>query len=139
MLENLPTDRPVHFAVEFNFAGMPSNAYGRNFLDIEGHVIDQLGARLNLNNVFGLGLCDEWLKLNVGLKMSRPTQFWTFPIETVSQSEGGFELVHQSVVVMPHWLVQADKEGRWSVTMQMSLDTPHVQNEHREEVAAATT
>ena len=55
--------------------------------------------------------------------MSRPTNFWTFPIETVSQSEGGFELVHQSVVVMPHWLVEADKEGRWSVTMQMSLDT----------------
>ena len=28
-----------------------------------------------------------------------------------------------SVVVLPHWLVEADKEGRWSVTMQMSLDT----------------
>ncbi len=42
---------------------------------------------------------------------------WTFPIETVSQSEGGFELVHQSVVVQPHWLVTADADGRWSVTI----------------------
>ena len=43
--------------------------------------------------------------------------------QLLSQSDGGFELVHQSVVVLPHWLVEADKEGRWSVTMQMSLDT----------------
>jgi alpha-amylase len=138
LLENLPTDRPLHFAVEFNFAGMPSNAYGRNFLDIDGRQLGQLGSKLNLSNVFGLGLSDEWLQLNVGLKMSRPTHFWTFPIETVSQSEGGFELVHQSVVVLPHWLVEADKEGRWSVTMQMSLDTPRVESIHREEIAAAT-
>ena len=138
LLENLPTDRPLHFAVEFNFAGMPANAYGRNFHDIDGGILGQLGSKLDLGNVFGLGLSDEWLKLDVGLKMSRPTNFWTFPIETVSQSEGGFELVHQSVVVLPHWLVEADKEGRWSVTMQMSLDTSRAENHHPEEAVAAT-
>jgi 4-alpha-glucanotransferase len=140
LLENLPTDRQFHFAVEFNFAGMPANAYGRNFLDIDGNILGQLGTRLDLSDAFGLGLTDEWLGLDAGLKMSRPTNFWTFPIETVSQSEGGFELVHQSVVVMPHWQVQADKEGRWSVTMQMSLDTSradqHHANTHAEAVAA---
>ena len=75
----------------------------------------------------------------MGLKISRPTHFWTFPIETVSQSEGGFELVHQSTVVQPHWLVQADDEGRWIVTMQMSLDTRQTENDqHPAAVAAAT-
>ena len=72
--------------------------------------------------------------------MSRPTNFWTFPIETVSQSEGGFELVHQSVAVMPHWLVEADKEGRWSVTMQLVLDTSRANRDnhnHQESAAAA--
>ncbi len=140
LLENLPQDRPLHFAVEMNFAGMPANAYGRNFFDIDGRLLGQLGEKLDLNNVFGLGLTDEWLGLDVGLKMSRPTDFWTFPIETVSQSEGGFELIHQSVVVMPHWQVEADKEGRWSVTMQMSLDTSRAeQNQHREEAMVAAT
>ena len=138
LLENLPQGRPLHFAVELNFAGLPANAYGRNFLDIDGKLLGQLGAKLDLADVFGLGLCDEWLGIDVGLKMSRPTNFWTFPIETVSQSEGGFELVHQSVVVMPHWLVEADKEGRWSVTMQMSLDTSRAENRREEAVAAAT-
>ncbi len=142
LLENLPRDRQLHFAVEMNFAGMPSNAEGRNFSDIEGHILGQLGSKLNLERVLGLGLTDEWLGLEAGLKMSRPTNFWTFPIETVSQSEGGFELVHQSVVVMPHWMVEADKEGRWSVTMQLVLDTARAEsrdNHNHREPAAATT
>ena len=138
LLENLPQGQPLHFAVEMNFAGMPSNAYGRNFSDIQGNLLGQLGTKLDLHGVFGLNLTDEWLGIDVGLKMSRPSGFWTFPIETVSQSEGGFELVHQSVVVMPHWLVEADKEGRWSVTMQLSLDTSRAErrNNHEEAVAA---
>jgi alpha-amylase len=44
-------------------------------------------------------------------------------VETVSQSEGGFELVHQSVVVLPHWIVVPDAEGRWAVTMSLAIDT----------------
>ena len=139
MLENLPQGRPLHFAVEFNFAGMPANAYGRNFYDLDGNILGQLGSKLDLQGAFGLGLTDEWLGIDVGLKMSRPTSFWTFPIETVSQSEGGFELVHQSVVVMPHWLVEADKEGRWSVTMQLSLDTTRAENRDNHEEAVAAT
>ena len=138
LLENLPADRPLHFGVEFNFAGLPAEAYGRNFSDIDGNLLGQLGSKLDLSNVFGLGLSDEWLGIDVGLKMSRPTNFWTFPIETVSQSESGFELIHQSVVVVPHWLVEADREGRWSVTMQMSLDTTRAENNHHEEAVAAT-
>ena len=55
--------------------------------------------------------------------IDRPSCIWTFPIETVSQSEGGFELVHQSVVVQPHWFVEADAEGRWSVQIRLSIGT----------------
>ncbi len=142
LLENLPQGRPLQFAVEMNFAGLPANAYGRNFHDIDGKLLGQLGAKLELTGAFGLMLTDEWLGIDVGLKMSRPTNFWTFPIETVSQSEAGFELIHQSVAVLPHWLVEADKEGRWSVTVQLSLDTSRAEQNHRnhnhEEAVAAT-
>jgi alpha-amylase len=143
LLENLPQGRPLLFAVEMNFAGLPANAYGRNFWDMDGKMLGQLGSKLDLAGAFGLTLTDEWLGIDVGLKMSRPSNFWTFPIETVSQSEGGFELIHQSVAVLPHWLVEADKEGRWSVTMQLSLDTSRAEqnprnHNHEEAVASAT-
>jgi alpha-amylase len=64
----------------------------------------------------------------VGLKLSKPTHLWTYPIATVSQSEGGFELVHQSVCVLPHWFVTADADGRWSVTMTLALDTTRAES-----------
>ena len=47
------------------------------------------------------------------LEVSRITDFWTLPVETVSNSEGGYELVHQSVCVIPHWYIRAENDGEW--------------------------
>ena len=54
---------------------------------------------------------------------NRPTDFYAFPIETVSQSVEGFELVHQSVAVQPHWRFVVDSSGVWTVEMRLELDT----------------
>ena len=138
LLEGLPSDRTLRFAVELNFAGMPSGADDRYFHDLQQNRLGQLGSRLELADVEGLGLVDEWLGIDVGLKASRPTHFWTFPIETVSQSEGGFELVHQSVAVQPNWLVVPDAQGRWTVTMRIEIDTSRAEN-HADNPAVAVT
>lgn len=123
LLENVPTDAPLHFGVELNFAGLPSGADDRYFHDGDGTRLGQLGKQLDLSEVTSLGLTDEWLGIDVVLQFNRPTSLWTFPIETVSQSEGGFELVHQSVCTIPHWLVRGDASGKWSVTMQLTAST----------------
>ncbi len=123
LIEGLPRDRASLFSVEFNFSGMPAGADDRYFYNGHHHRLGQLGTQLDKAGINELGLVDEWLGLDVNLSFSRPTDVWTFPIETVSQSEGGFELVHQSVVVQPHWLVQGDADGRWSLTMKLALDT----------------
>ena len=68
----------------------------------------------------------------VPIEANRPTGFWTFPIGTVSQSESGIELVHQSVVVQPHWIVRGDKQGRWSVVMRLSADTSLAQQRQQQ-------
>ena len=138
LIEDLPQGSSFHFASEFNFAGMPSGADDRYFHDPSGNRLGQLGSKLDLQSVKELWLVDEWLGIDVGLNASAETNFWTFPIETVSQSEGGFELVHQSVAVLPHWHVTPDAEGRWSVTLRMELDTSRAEernNNHNEKVA----
>jgi alpha-amylase len=140
-VEGLPADRHLHFAIELNFAGLPDGADDRYFYDADRHVLGQLGACLDLRSVQGLGLIDEWLGVDIGLSCNRPTDLWTFPIHSVSQSEGGFEAVHQSVVVMPHWLIQGDAQGRWGITMTLSIDTSlhdRVQGEKRGIAAAKT-
>ncbi|HUT91332.1 MAG TPA: alpha-amylase/4-alpha-glucanotransferase domain-containing protein [Thermoguttaceae bacterium] len=136
-LDRLPSDQQLHFAVELNFAGMPSGVDDRYFYDADENRLGRLGARLDLTEVEELGLVDEWLGLDVHLKVSRPTSFWTFPVETVSQSEGGFELVHQSVVVQPHWLIVPDPDGRWRASILLTLDTALA--ESRADLAAVAT
>ena len=139
ILEGLPQDRPLHFAVEFNFAGMPASHDDRYFYDGDRNRLGDLGTQLDLTDADEFGLIDEWLGIDLGLKTSRPTHIWTFPIQTVSQSEGGFELVHQSVVVQPHWIVVPNKEGRWSVTMTWDIDTSLSENRALDPAVAATT
>jgi hypothetical protein len=121
LLEGLPRDRQLHLALEWNFAGMPAGADNRFFYNASGHQLGHLGSQLDLQDVQHLGLIDQWQGLDVLIGLSRPASIWTYPVETVSQSEGGFELVHQSVCVMPHWLIQGDEEGTWSVQMQLRL------------------
>ncbi|MGI9427721.1 MAG: alpha-amylase/4-alpha-glucanotransferase domain-containing protein [Bythopirellula sp.] len=123
LLEDLPSDLGVHFAPEWNFAGLPAGAEDRFFRDAEGNALGQLGERLDLHEATHLGLVDGWLGIDMGLDFDRPTSIWTYPVETVSQSEGGFELVHQSVAVVPHWQLVPDVNGCWSVTIRLAIDT----------------
>lgn len=119
-LENLPADRPLLFAAEFNFAGLPAGADDRYFRTADGAKLGQLGTPLDLHQAAGLTLVDDWLRLEVDLQFSRATELWSYSVATVSQSEGGFELVHQSVAVQPHWLVLPDETGRWTTVMRMT-------------------
>lgn len=138
LIEGIPPDEELHFGVEFNFAGLPSGADDRYFYHAEGEQLGDLGAKLDVCEVEDLGLVDEWLGIDVRLTANRPTGFWTFPVETISQSEGGIELVHQSVVVQPHWLIRGDADGKWSVTMELSLDTSSAES-RRELLEQAAT
>ena len=113
-----------HLAVELNFAGLPAAAAGRFFRDASGNAIDELGARLDLVGATFLGLVDEWLGIDASVLVTGtpPVGIWAFPIRTVSQSEGGFEGVHQSVAVMPHWRVEPDSTGTWRTSFTIAAE-----------------
>jgi alpha-amylase len=138
LLEGLPQDRPLHFAVEFNFAGLPSGVDDRYFYQGERRRLGQLGKQLDLAGAAELHLVDEWLGLDVLLASNRPGGIWAFPVESVSQSEGGFELVHQSVAVLPHWQVQGDADGRWSVLLTLHVDSALARSRMEKAAAAAS-
>jgi alpha-amylase len=138
LVEGLPPGEVVHFGVEFNFSGLPSNCDDRYFFDANGKSLGHLGTQLELWNAESLGLCDAWLGIGVVLQAEQPMHVWTFPIETVSQSEGGFELVHQSVMVQPHWYIKVGSDGRWSTTMTLDLDTSAAEERSRKVQGVAT-
>ncbi|MCL2623449.1 MAG: DUF1926 domain-containing protein, partial [Planctomycetaceae bacterium] len=129
-LSNMPRDYRLHFATELNFAGLPGGADDRYFFDTEGNRLGHLGSTLNLKHRKHIGLSDEWLGVDVSLAMLSPADFYAFPVETVSQSEGGFELVQQSVALQPHWIITPDKHGCWSTEMTLTLDTSRAKSRH---------
>src|SRR5205823_3819077 len=122
VLDGLPADVALHFAVEINLAAMAGHASDRYYSDVAGTRLGMLDTPLDLPETGGMSLTDEWLDLSVGLRWSCPAGLWCFPIETVSQSEGGFEGVYQGSAVIPHWLIKADTSGRWEVRLRWTID-----------------
>ncbi|MBI5816711.1 MAG: DUF1926 domain-containing protein [Nitrospinae bacterium] len=47
------------------------------------------------------GMRDEWAGFTVSVTSPEPFDAWRFPVETVSQSEGGFERTYQGSCIVP--------------------------------------
>lgn len=122
-LTGFPAGMPLHFAVELNFAAMPGGAADRYFYDDQGTRIGTLDTVQDLQSAERLSLVDEWLGLDVSLESSVKTGFWAYPLETISQSEDGFEAIHQSVCVIPHWEFLMPESGRWVAELRLVPDT----------------
>ena len=93
------------------------------FSDSDGTNLGHLGSILSLNDAQQLKLTDGWLGLSVNLESDQVGGIFTYPVQTVSQSESGFELVHQCVCVQPHWNVVGDANGKWACRMKLSIET----------------
>ncbi|MEP3479465.1 MAG: alpha-amylase/4-alpha-glucanotransferase domain-containing protein [Fuerstiella sp.] len=123
LLQDLPAGVPLHFGVEYNFATMPGSASDRYFYDANGAQLGTLDRSVALESANRIGLVDEWQGIDASIETSSDASMWAAPIETISQSESGYELVHQSVSVLPHWEFMADENGSWAVEMKLVLDT----------------
>lgn len=121
-IEGLPQDRELHFGVEWNFAGLPDAQHDRFFSDSKGEKLGDLGSILSLEDSQGINLTDQWLGLEIGLESDQAGGIFAYPVRTVSQSESGFELVHQSVCVQPHWKIKGDVNGRWACRINLKLN-----------------
>lgn len=138
LIDGLPPDRTFHFGVECNFAGMPDGQDDRFFSDQNGERLGHLGSILSLNDAQSLRLTDGWLGLEVDVSFDQPGGIFTYPVQTVSQSESGFELVHQSVCVQPHWTVKGDSTGRWACRMNLTMRTGKTEVELNSDEVIAT-
>ncbi len=122
-LRGLIPGQRLLLGVEFNFAGMPAGADDRFFYDSQSKRLGQLGSQLAISDESLLGLIDEWLGLEVQWSALLPAQIIAYPVNTISQSEAGAELIHQSVCMIPTWTVHANAHGCWEVAFKMAFRT----------------
>lgn len=113
----------VNFGPEFNFSLLAGNSDDRYF-EVEGvELVDRtLASRGILEEVSRIRIVDKWKGFIVLLELGRPAVFWRFPIETVSQSESGFEKTYQSSVVFPVWRLSLEPGQKWNVKMVIKIE-----------------
>ncbi|HER43854.1 MAG TPA: DUF1926 domain-containing protein, partial [Candidatus Eisenbacteria bacterium] len=108
------------FAVESVFSLLAGDAPDRYFR-FPGRDLDdpRLASTGEERNVDAFSLVDEWLGIEIGIELEPPALVWRFPIETVSNSESGFERVYQGSAVTAVWplAVEAGGEARFSVRL----------------------
>lgn len=122
-VSGFPSQLPLHLGIELNFAAMPGGLDDRYFYDQNGTRLGTLDTPLDLRESDRLSLVDEWLGIDASIESTHRGGIWAFPIETISQSEDGFESVHQSVCVVPHWEFVMPESGVWMVELRLVLDT----------------
>ena len=64
-----------------------------------------------------LRVVDEWQKAGVALTASGARDFWVTPIETVSESEDGFERIYQGSQIAAVWPVVLDQGQEWKAQL----------------------
>ncbi|MDB5105658.1 MAG: alpha-amylase [Fibrobacteres bacterium] len=81
---------------------------------------DILASRGEMPGIKTATIADEWLKLRCEAAFPGASRAWRDAIETVSQSEGGYERVYQGTVLMPIWDIKmaAGAEGAASMSIQ---------------------
>ena len=66
----------------------------------------------------GLGQGNDWLGLAIATSVTPQADAWWAPIETVSNSEGGFERVYQGSALLLSWSLDLQPGQGWSTTIE---------------------
>jgi alpha-amylase len=105
------------FGVEMAYSMLAAHADDRwYYTDRRENKLGPLATRLDIPATTRFGLVDGWQQLDIALGFSSPARVWAFPLETVSQSEGGFEAVYQGSIVLALWTVELKNGEPWTVT-----------------------
>ncbi|NOZ23451.1 MAG: DUF1926 domain-containing protein [Planctomycetes bacterium] len=109
------------FGVEFNLAMLSSDESQRAYHLGEGAGPIPLTAQDAFHNIRSLAVRDRQLGVDVAYEFSVSCEVWVYPIQTVSQSESGFELVYQGSCIIPRWPIAIDPGKSWAVTIRKEV------------------
>ena len=110
------------FGVEFAANLLTGSAGDRYYLsedrDLGGPLLGTRGCEEALAHI---AVADDWQRLRCAWRFAAPARVFRFPLDTVSQSEGGQERVHQGCVMVPCWPLVPGAGGRFSLEIQMAF------------------
>ena len=115
-------DLDIWFGIENNFSLLAGNAPDR-YYEINGMRPSEsvLASKGESRDIYETKLIDKWSKISIIIDTVPRTDLWRFPIETVSQSEGGFERTFQNSSLLFHWkaTIKAGSHGVYSMKIKL--------------------
>ncbi|MBL7074920.1 DUF1926 domain-containing protein [candidate division KSB1 bacterium] len=112
------------FGSEFNFSMLGSKNKGvRYVIPGEDLKANGLGDKGELVGVRTFQIVDDRQGIEISLDFLAPVTLWYFPIETISQSESGYDKLYQSSVVFPNWKIDLKPKGAWKVRFFLRIDS----------------
>ncbi len=110
------------FLSEWNLTLLAGDAHDRNYF-VAGRDLSQprLFSTGVEKGVTEMGMRDGWLELEINFKAGDPALFWRYPVETISQSEGGFERVYQGSCLLLGWEVSLRPQESFQTKVITSL------------------
>lgn len=114
--------RDIWFGPEFNFAMLDGRSDLCRYYTDGGYLEDSGQTSKGENTeVSFFGIENKLAAIKIGLSFSETCTLWRFPVETVSQSESGFEKEYQSSVLIPHWKFSLRQGSEWAVRIRLTI------------------
>ena len=109
----------VEFVVNFLTGSAGDRYYHSEDKDLHKAMLGERGCDEALRHI---ALYDGWQQVAFALSFSKAARVYRFPVETVSQSEGGQERVYQGSVVIPSWTLHCGPEETVRYTLRMEIN-----------------
>ncbi len=109
--------------IEYKITNIDSREFSPRFgvefsYSLKDPHLNRIGEARDLTNI---NINDQWFGVRIDFEFSRPTGFWYFPIETVSESEAGLERTYQELSLLFHWSFKLAPKGSWGVKINKHI------------------
>ena len=112
------------FGIEFNLTllggNSPDRYYKINWEKLENSYLASEGV---LDEVKSVQLVDEWKGFSVSFELNYECNFVRYPIETVSQSEGGLEKTYQGSCLFFSWEINIAPKEVWTNRLILKIES----------------
>lgn len=86
-----------------------------------GDVRHGLGETAIFQQLSGYQVVSERHSFNVQVALDQAASLWHFPLAPITLSEGGFERVHQGMVLLQWWALDLAPEQDWTCTLTLDI------------------
>lgn len=110
---------PLRYGLEFSIGEIAGTEKDRHMTFTPQGIVKRLGEQGTLEAVEGIRIVDGWRGLVIDITFAPAVTLWHHPVETVSQSEGGVEMLYQGTTFLAMPTLGGREKGQAGLEVTM--------------------